>query len=94
MQEKKAEFIVSNEQANIRLDKAVTLLDKEISRMEAQRLIEEGNILVDDKKQKPSYKVFKNERITIKKFIVSDKNKYRALFAAIVLLINLIIDIL
>ncbi len=32
--------------------------------------------------------------ITIKKFIVSDKNKYRALFAAIVLLINLIIDIL
>lgn len=31
--------------------------------------------------------------ITVKKFIVSDKNKYLALFATIVLLINLILDI-
>ena len=60
-------YTVKKEQANIRLDKAVSLLDKELSRMEVQRLIEEGDILVADKKEKPSYKVKEGDLITVRR---------------------------
>ena len=60
-------YTVKKEQANIRLDKVVSLLDKELSRMEVQRLIEEGDILVTDKREKPSYKVKEGDLITVKR---------------------------
>ena len=60
-------YTVKKEQANIRLDKVVSLLDKELSRMEVQRLIEEGEILVTDKREKPSYKVKEGDLITVKR---------------------------
>ena len=38
-----------------RLDAYIASQDEEITRTAAQRLIEQGNILVNDKKQKVSY---------------------------------------
>ena len=58
-------YTIKNEQANIRLDKAITLLDKEISRMEIQRLIDDGKILVNEKKEKASYKAKVGDNITV-----------------------------
>ena len=48
-----------------RLDAYVASQDKEITRTSAQRLIENGNILVNGNKQKVSYKVSNGDVITI-----------------------------
>ena len=48
-----------------RLDAYISSIDKEMTRTTAQRLIEQGNILVNDKKQKVSYKVSIGDIITI-----------------------------
>ena len=48
-----------------RLDAYVSSQIEEITRTSAQRLIEQGNILVNDKKQKVSYKVSIGDVITI-----------------------------
>ena len=48
-----------------RLDAYVAGQDKEITRTSAQRLIENGNILVNGKKQKVSYKVSVGDIIII-----------------------------
>lgn len=61
------EYIIDETLAGLRLDKCVAELDKDISRMTAQRLIEEGNILVNEKSSKPSYKVCIGDKILVKK---------------------------
>ena len=61
------EYIIDETLEGLRIDKCITELDKEISRMTVQRLIEEGNILVNEKKAKPSYKVCKGDKISVKK---------------------------
>lgn len=61
----KKEYEINKETANMRLDKAIALLDKDISRMTVQRLIDEGDILVNAKKQKASYKVNICDKIEI-----------------------------
>ena len=48
-----------------RLDAYIASQDEEITRTSAQRLIEQGNILVNGKKQKVSYKVSISDIITI-----------------------------
>lgn len=48
-----------------RLDTYVSCISKEITRTAAQRLIEQGNILVNGKQQKVSYKVSIGDIITI-----------------------------
>lgn len=48
-----------------RLDAYIASQDEEITRTSAQRLIEQGNILVNGKKQKVSYKVTTGDVITI-----------------------------
>ena len=48
-----------------RLDAYISSQDEEITRTSAQRLIEQGNILVNGKKQKVSYKVSNGDIITI-----------------------------
>ena len=48
-----------------RLDAYISSQDEEITRTSAQRLIEQGNILVNGKKQKVSYKVSDGDIITI-----------------------------
>ena len=59
------EFIIKQEQQNIRLDKIISELEKDISRTTIQRMIDEGNILVNGKNVKTSYKVGVGDLITI-----------------------------
>ena len=61
------EYIIDKSLKGTRLDKTITELDKEISRVAVQRLIEEENILVNDKKAKASYKVNVGDKILIDK---------------------------
>ena len=58
-------YIINEEDKNIRIDKIIGSLEKEISRTSIQRMIEEGNILVNGKKVKTSYKVSANDAVTI-----------------------------
>lgn len=58
------EYIVDTEQ--IRLDKFLVDKNSDLSRMAIQRLIEEENILVNGKPEKPSYKVQRNDKIILK----------------------------
>ena len=60
------EIEVKKEEAGKRLDSYVASKKDEITRTTAQRLIEEGNILVNNKKQKVSYKVLEGDLILIK----------------------------
>lgn len=59
------QFIVKQEQANLRLDKVVANEYKELSRTNIQKLIEENRVLVNNKIQKASYKVSVNDIIQI-----------------------------
>ena len=58
-------YKINEEQKNIRIDKIVNELEQNISRTSIQRMIEEGNILVNDKRVRTSYKVSENDIITI-----------------------------
>ncbi len=58
-------YKIGEENVNFRIDKIVPILTNNITRMMAQRLIEEGKILVNNKKEKPSYKVRVNDIISI-----------------------------
>ena len=60
-------YIIKEEQQNIRLDKIISELEQDISRTTIQRMIEEGNILVNGNKVKTSYKVADGDLITIQK---------------------------
>ncbi len=60
------------EESGKRLDAYVSIQDEEITRTSAQRLIEQGNILVNGKKQKVSYKVALGDVITIEKVQAQD----------------------
>lgn len=55
------------EQAGNRIDKVIANLENDISRVAVQRMIDEGNILVNGKKVRTSYKVSLGDVITIEK---------------------------
>lgn len=55
-----------NENEKERIDKKIQKLEKNLSRATIQKLIEEGNILVNNKKTKSSYKINEGDQITIK----------------------------
>ena len=59
------EYIINENEKNIRIDKIINNLEKDLSRTCIQRMIEEGNILVNGKKVRTSYKVALNDKITI-----------------------------
>ena len=59
------EHDVSIDKQGIRLDKIITELEQDISRTAIQRMIEQGNILVNGNKTKTSYKVTEGDIITI-----------------------------
>ena len=61
------EYLIDEKLEGIRLDKCVVSLDTDLSRETAQRLIEEGNISINDKKSKASYKVSIGDKISINK---------------------------
>ena len=60
-------YIVDEEKTNIRIDKAIGLIEDTLSRVAIQRLLDEGNILVNGKTTKASYKTKLGDEITIQK---------------------------
>lgn len=61
----KKEYIIDASLVGIRLDKAISMKDSKLSRVAIQRMIDEENILVNDKKVKTSYKLSLNDKVTI-----------------------------
>ena len=61
----KKEFIISEELVDIRLDKVIPMLDEDITRVMSQKLLSDGKILVNNKQEKPSYKVKISDKIEI-----------------------------
>ena len=59
------EYIVSQEEKGKRLDTYIPSVDTDITRTSAQRLIEYGNILVNGKNAKVSYKIQENDKISV-----------------------------
>ena len=70
------EIKANKDLANLRLDKALTILLEGVSRSKIQSHLENGHILVNQKQQKASYKLSENDVITIEDFSneVSDLN--------------------
>ena len=62
-------YIVSFKENGERFDKAVSLLNSELSRSYITKLIEEGKILLNGKQEKPSLKVKENDEITIEELV-------------------------
>ena len=60
------EYIVSQEEKGKRLDAYISSANTDITRTSAQRLIEDGNILVNGKNVKVSYKIQENDKISVK----------------------------
>lgn len=58
-------IIVQNNEKGVRLDSYITKKLNDLSRANIQRLIEDGNILVNSAKQKISYKVNSGDKIKI-----------------------------
>ena len=63
------EYKIDSSEVNIRLDKVVTILNKDLSRSMIQKLLEDGKILVNSKIEKPSYKTKLNDIIEIEEII-------------------------
>lgn len=60
-------YEIKEEEKGNRIDKLVSSIQDDISRVTIQRMIEEGNILVNGKKVRTSYKVTTGDMITIEK---------------------------
>lgn len=56
---------LNKELVGLRIDKAVSMKDKDLSRATVQRMIEEENILVNNNKTKVAYKISLGDEITI-----------------------------
>lgn len=56
---------VNKDLIGLRIDKAISQKDKDLSRAAVQRMIEEGNILVNNKNTKVAYKISLGDEITI-----------------------------
>ena len=63
------EYKIDSSEVNIRLDKVVTILNKDLSRSMIQKLLEDGKILVNSKIEKPSYKTKLNDIIQIEEIM-------------------------
>ena len=68
------EYIVNEEVQNLRLDKAISILNTEISRTMIQKLLQEEKIFVNNKKEKPSYKTKLNDIIKIQEIEIKELN--------------------
>lgn len=62
-------YIINEETENIRLDKAVAILNQEISRSMIQKLLEEDKIKVNEKVQKASYKTKIGDKIEVEEIV-------------------------
>ncbi len=59
------EFVIEEEYAKLRLDKAIALKFTDLSRTNIQRLIEDEKVFVNDKKAKAAYKVEIGDKIQV-----------------------------
>ncbi len=59
-------YKIGEENVNCRIDKVIPILNKNITRAMAQKLLDEENILVNGNKIKSSYKVKLNDEISMK----------------------------
>lgn len=59
------EYKISKDEENIRIDKLISEVKNDLSRASIQRMIDNGNILVNNKKVKVSYKLAEGDLITI-----------------------------
>lgn len=66
------EYIIELDASNIRLDKAVALLDKDLSRTMIQKMLDENKILVNGKIEKASYKTKLDDKIQIEEVIAKE----------------------
>jgi 23S rRNA pseudouridine1911/1915/1917 synthase len=62
-------YIVTFKENGERLDKAVALLNSELSRSFITKLIDEGKITINGKVEKPSFKVKENDEIIIEEIV-------------------------
>ena len=62
-------YIVTFQENGERLDKAVSLLNSNLSRSFITKLINEGKILVNGKVEKPSFKVKENDEIFVEQIV-------------------------
>mgnify|MGYP002440844900 CR=1 FL=1 len=58
-------YKIGEENVNYRIDKIIPILNENITRVATQKLLEEGKILVNDKKVKVSYKVKLNDIVSV-----------------------------
>lgn len=63
------QYCINPETENLRLDKAVVLLDQDLSRSMIQKMLEDKQILVNGKKEKASYKTKLNDMIQIEEIV-------------------------
>ena len=69
-EKKLKEYTINSQTSNIRLDKAINILDSgNLSRSMIQKLLDEGKILVNGKIEKASYKTKLNDTIQIEEII-------------------------
>ena len=66
------EYIINSETQNIRLDKAINILNPELSRSMIQKMLEDGNILVNGKQEKASYKTKLNDKIEVEEVVAKE----------------------
>ena len=62
-------YIVTFKENGQRLDKAVAMLNSELSRSFITKLIEEGKITINGKVEKPSFKVKENDEINVEEIV-------------------------
>lgn len=58
-------YKIGEENVNYRIDKLIPILNKDVTRAMAQKLLEDGKILVDGKNVKSSYKVKLDDEVSI-----------------------------
>ena len=66
------EYIINADMQNIRLDKVIVILDSNLSRSMIQKMLDEGKILVNEKKEKASYKTKLNDKISVEEVIAKE----------------------
>lgn len=65
-------YIINTETNDIRLDKVVSILDNTLSRSMIQKMLDEGNILVNEKQEKASYKTKLNDEISVEEIVAKE----------------------
>ena len=66
------EYIIEIDTQNIRLDKVIAILDEELSRSMIQKMLDDGKILVNGKKEKASYKTKICDKILVEEVIAKE----------------------